>query len=148
MPGPYHLDDLRVGQPFISATHTVDEAQIQAFARQFDPQPFHLDPAAAKQSLFAGLVASGWHTAAITMRLLVDSGLLVGGMVGKGGELQWLKPVRPGDTLQVFSEVAAIEPSRTRPDRGTAIIRCETRNERGDVVQVFVGRLLVPRRPA
>jgi hypothetical protein len=85
-----YLDDLQVGQRFTSKTRAVDEAQIKAFARQFDPQPFHLDDDAAKGSLFSGLVASGWHTAAITMRLLVETGLpLAGGIVGAGGELSW-----------------------------------------------------------
>jgi acyl dehydratase len=92
------LDDLRVGQRFSSASHTIDEAQIKAFAAQFDPQPFHLDDAAAKATLFGGLAASGWHTAAITMKLLVDSGLpLMGGIIGSGGEVSWPRPTRPGD---------------------------------------------------
>ena len=106
---PLYLDDLQVGQRFTSKTHVVDAAQIKAFARQFDPQPFHLDDDAAKDSLFSGLVASGWHTAAITMRLLVERGLpLAGGVVGAGGELSWPRPTRPGDVLQVESEVLEI----------------------------------------
>ena len=106
---PLYLDDLQVGQLFTSKTHVVDAAQIKAFARQFDPQPFHLDDDAAKHSLFSGLVASGWHTAAITMRLLVERGLpLAGGVVGVGGELSWPRPTRPGDVLQVESEVLEI----------------------------------------
>src|SRR4051812_13466777 len=93
------LDDLFVGQRFTSRTHVIDAAQIKAFARQFDPQPFHLDEDTAKDTLFAGLVASGWHTAAITMKLMVESGLpLAGGIIGAGGELTWAKPTRPGDT--------------------------------------------------
>jgi acyl dehydratase len=114
-----YLDDLFVGQRFTSRTHVIDEAQIKAFAREFDPQPFHLDADTAKGTLFAGLVASGWHTASITMKLMVESGLpLAGGIIGVGGELAWPKPTRPGDTLHVESEVVEITPSRSRPDRG------------------------------
>src|SRR6478752_1509354 len=144
---PLYLDDLQVGQRFTSKTHVVDAAQIKAFARQFDPQPFHLDDDAAKDSLFSGLVASGWHTAAITMRLLVEGGLPVaGGVVGAGGELSWPRPTRPGDTLQVESEVIDVTPSRSRPDRGMATVRSETRNQNGEIVQVFTAKLVVPRR--
>src|SRR5262245_54473060 len=119
--GRLYLDDLQVGQRFTSGTHLITEADIKAFAQKFDPQPFHLDNAAAKATLFAGLAASGWHTAAITMKLLVETGLpLQGGIVGAGGTLEWPKPTRPGDTLQVESEVLEVTPSRSRPDRGTA----------------------------
>jgi len=142
-----YLDDLRPGQRFVSGTHTIDEAQIKAFAREFDPQSFHLDNDAAKGTLFAGLAASGWHTAAITMRLLVEGGLPVaGGVVGAGGELSWPRPTRPGDTLQVESEVIDVTPSRSRPDRGMATVRSETRNQNGEIVQVFTAKLVVPRR--
>jgi acyl dehydratase len=111
------LEDLRVGQRFSSGAHTVDAAQIKAFAKQFDPQPFHLDGEAAKATLFGGLAASGWHTAAITMKLLVESGLpLGGGIIGSGGEISWPKPTRPGDTLSVVSEIEEVNPSRSRPD--------------------------------
>src|SRR5262249_45799620 len=131
-----YLEDLKAGQRFISRTHGVDAAQITAFAREFDPQPFHLDPDAAKDSLFAGLVASGWHTAAITMRLLVESGLpLADGVIGAGGELAWPKPTRPGDTLQVESEVLEIKPSQPRPDRGIVRLRIMTRHHGNDAVQ-------------
>ena len=146
---PFHLDDLHVGQRFTSSSHVLDETQIKAFASEFDPQPFHLDDEAAKATLFGGLAASGWHTAAITMRLLVQSGLpIAGGIIGSGGELSWLKPVRPGDTLTVVSEVVEVMPSRSRPDRGSVRIRSETRNQHGDVVQTFTSRLVVPRRTA
>jgi acyl dehydratase len=145
--GGLYLDDLRIGQRFTSGTHIVDEAQITSFARQFDPQPFHLDHDAAKETLFGGLAASGWHTAAITMRLLVDSGLpLAGGILGAGGEIAWPQPTRPGDALQVESEVLEITPSRSRPDRGLAVIRCLTRNQRNEVVQSLTAKLIVPRR--
>ncbi len=143
-----YLDDLQVGQRFSSASHAMDEAQIKAFAAQFDPQPFHLDDEAAKGTLFGGLAASGWHTAAITMRLLVDGGApIAGGIIGGGGEIAWPKPTRPGDVLQVHSEVLEIVPSRSRPDRGKVIFRNETRNQHGDIVQVMTVGLVVPRRP-
>jgi acyl dehydratase len=141
-----YLEDLRVGQRFVSGTHRIDEEQIGAFAEQFDPQPFHLDAEAAKATFFRGLVASGWHTAAITMRLLVEGGLpIAGGLIGAGGEITWPNPTRPGDVLQVESEVLELRPSRSRPDRGIATIRSETRNQRGGTVQVFVAKLVVPR---
>ena len=145
----YYLEDLQPGQRFVSAKHLIDEAQIKAFAAQFDPQPFHLDHEAAKASLFGGLAASGWHTAAITMRLLVGGGMpLAGGIIGAGGELSWPKPTRPGDELQVESEVLSVTPSRSRPERGMASMRSQTCNQHGDVLQVFVVNVVVSRRPA
>lgn len=147
--GGLYLDDLHVGQQFISGSYAVDEAQITAFASQFDPQPFHLDDALAKGTLFAGLAASGWHTAAITMRLLVDGGApIAGGIIGAGGEVSWPKPTRPGDTLHVESEVVQVTPSRSRPDRGIVTVRSETHNQRGEVVQTLTAKLVVPRRPS
>jgi acyl dehydratase len=144
-----YLEDLYPGQRLASGSHTVDAAEIKAFAKEFDPQPFHLDEEAAKDTLFAGLAASGWHTAAITMRLQVEAGLpIAGGIVGVGGEISWLRPVRPGDTLHVESEVLEVTPSRSRPDRGIVTVRGETRNQRGEVVQTFTGKLVVPRRHA
>src|SRR6185312_8535661 len=110
-----YLDDLHVGQRFTSGTHTLDEAQIVAFASAYDPQPFHTDPAAARTTLFGGLAASGWHTAAITMKLLVGiRPAIAGGIIGAGGELEWPQPTRPGDTLRVDSEIMEIRPSRSR----------------------------------
>ena len=142
-----YLDDLQIGQRFTSGTHVVDEEQIKAFARQFDPQPFHLDNEVAKNTLFSGLVGSGWHIAAITMRLLVEGGLpLAGGIIGAGGELDWPNPTRPGDTLKVESEVLDIRPSQSRPDRGVATVRSLTRNQRNEVVQRLTAKLIVPRR--
>src|SRR5262245_41192439 len=109
------LDDLRPGQRFVSGTHTVDEAAIKAFAREFDPQPFPLDDALAKPTLFGGLAASGWHVAAITMRLMLDGGTpIAGGIIGAGGEISWPKPTRPGDVLHVENEVIDVTPSRSR----------------------------------
>ncbi|WP_246777209.1 MaoC family dehydratase [Microvirga sp. VF16] len=140
------LDDLHVGQTFTSASHRLDAAQIKHFAAEFDPQPFHLDEEAAARSLFAGLAASGWHTAALTMRMLVNGGApIAGGLVGAGGEIAWPKPTRPGDELHVVSEVMEIIPSRSKPDRGIVILRSETRNQRGEIVQVLTSKLVVPR---
>ena len=141
-----YLDDLHVGQRFMSGTYLIDEEQIKAFAKQFDPQPFHLDAEAAKETLFEGLVASGWHTAAISMRLLVERLPIAGGIVGAGGEIAWPKPTRPGDTLHVESEILELRPSRSRPDRGMATIRSETVNQLGEIVQVLIAKLVVPRR--
>ncbi|RXT56701.1 dehydratase [Bosea sp. Tri-44] len=145
----YYLDDLVVGQRFRSASHTIDDAQIKAFAAQFDPQPFHLDEEAARETLFKGLAASGWHTAAITMRLNVEAGLpLMGGIIGAGGEISWPAPTRPGDTLHVESEVVEITPSRSKPERGIATIVSRTINQRGETVQILRAKLIVPRKAA
>jgi acyl dehydratase len=142
------LDDLEVGQRFTSGAHRLDAAEIKAFAGQYDPQPFHLDEATAADSLFGGLAASGWHTAAVTMRLLVEGGApFAGGLVGAGAEVAWPRPTRPGDELTVVSEVVEIWPSRSRPERGMVTLKSETRNQRGEVVQTLVARLVVPRRP-
>src|SRR5260221_1699373 len=144
-----YLDDLQVGQRFTSATYAIDVAQIKTFAAQFDPQPFHMDENAAERTFFNGLAASGWHTAAITMRLNVESGPpLAGGIVGAGGELSWPAPTRPGDGLHVESEVLEITPSRARPDRGTIVLLSRTMNQRGEVVQILKAKLVVPRRGA
>ncbi|HTS88379.1 MAG TPA: MaoC family dehydratase [Gemmatimonadales bacterium] len=146
MDRPIYLDDLQVGQRFTTATHGLDEPQIIAFAREFDPQPFHLDAARARDLVFGELVASGWHTAAITMRLLVTSGHdIAGGLIGLGGEIAWPAPARPGDVLQATVEVIAVTPSRSRPDRGTATLRIETRNQREETVQILTVKILVPR---
>ncbi|MGH8590321.1 MAG: MaoC family dehydratase, partial [Gammaproteobacteria bacterium] len=143
-----YLDDLHVGQRFISDTRLIDEDEIKAFAKQFDPQPFHLDADTAKETLFEGLVASGWHTAAISMRLLVDGVPIAGGIVGVGAEIEWPKPTRPGDVLHVDSEIVELIPSRSSPDRGVATIRSETHNQVGEIVQVLTAKLVVPRRPS
>jgi acyl dehydratase len=144
-----YLDDFAVGQRFISATRGLDAGQIKAFAAQFDPQPFHLDEAEANESFFRGLAASGWHTAAITMSLLVKSGMpIAGGLIGAGAEIAWPRPVRPGDVLQVESEVLAVTPSRSRPERGMITVRSETKNQHGEVVQILTSKMLVWRRPA
>jgi acyl dehydratase len=143
-----YLEDFAMGQRFISATHQLDAAQIKAFAERFDPQPFHLDEAAAEKSFFKGLAASGWHTASITMSLLVKSGLpIAGGLIGAGGEISWPRPTRPGDVLQVESEILAVTPSLSRPERGMITVKSETRNQHDEVVQVLTSKMLVWRRP-
>jgi acyl dehydratase len=145
---PLYLDDLAAGQRFTSRSLTVDEAAIKAFAAAFDPQPFHLDEEAARASLFGGLAASGWHTAALAMRLLVEGGApIAGGIVGAGGEIAWPRPTRPGDVLTVVSEVLDVTPSRSRPDRGMVTLRSTTLNQNGEAVQILTARLVVPRKP-
>jgi acyl dehydratase len=147
MDRPIYLDDMHVGDRYTSGEHAMDETQIVAFARAFDPQPFHTDDDAAKGSVFGGLAASGWHTVAITMRLMVTSGLPVaGGIVGAGAEVSWPRPTRPTDVLHVVSEIAEIVPSKSRPDRGMVTTRNTTYNQKGDVLQVLVAKMVVPRR--
>ncbi len=140
------LDDLNVGQIFLSGTHELDEAQIVAFASSFDPQPFHTDPIAAENTFFKGLAASGWHTAAVTMKLLVSSADIFGGLIGAGAEVTWLRPTRANDILQVETEIIEIKESRSRPDRGIVTIRSTTRNQEKDTLQIMISRLVVPRR--
>ncbi len=142
-----YLEDLSVGAVFRSATRRVGTEDIKRFAGEFDPQPFHLDEADAARSFFGGLAASGWHTAAITMRLLVESLPIAGGVIGAGmDELRWPKPVRPEDILTVESEVLELRPSKSRPDRGMAKFRTTTLNQHGEAVQVLVSNLVVQRR--
>lgn len=149
MSQPLYLDDLQPGDRFVTGEYLLDEQAIKAFAALYDPQPFHLDDAAARDSLFGGLAASGWQTAAITMRLMVTSGMqIAGGQIGAGCELQWPRPTRPGDVLKVESEVLELRPSATRPDRGMALLRSETRNQHGDVLMVLTSKVVMQRRPA
>lgn len=143
-----YLEDLHVGQRFVSSTHRMDEARIKEFAMEFDPQPFHLDDAAARASVFGGLAASGWHTAAVAMRLLVDGGLPLGnGIIGLGGDLAWPKPTRPGDTLHVESEILEITPSRSKPNQAIIKVRSTTLNQHGEAVHSFTSKCLVFKRP-
>jgi acyl dehydratase len=147
MTGRY-LDDFAVGQIYGSGRLRVDTDQIKAFATEFDPQPFHLDEQAAKSTFFGGLAASGWHTAALTMRLLVTGDLKpVGGIIGASGEFSWPRPVRPGDELHLESEVLEVRPSKSRPEQGLIKVRTTTLNQNGEPVQVTVANLVVPRRP-
>ena len=148
MSEPLYLEDIFVGQRFVTGTQTLTAEAIKSFARDYDPQPFHTDEAAAKDTFFGGLAASGWHTAAVTMRLQIDSGPpIAGGMIGAGGELSWPRATRPGDTLHVESEVMEVTPSKSKPERGFVTLKSETKNQRGEVVQLFIVKLLVWRRP-
>ena len=143
-----YLEDVFVGQRFVTGTYVMTADAIKAFARDYDPQSFHTDETAAKDSFFGGLAASGWHTAAVTMRLQIDSGPPIsGGMIGAGGELSWPKSVWPGDELHVESEVMAVTPSRSKPERGLVTLKSETKNQKGEVVQLFIVKLLIWRRP-
>ena len=148
MTGKY-LEDLAAGQSYSSGRLRVDEERIKTFAAEFDPQPFHLDADAARGSIFGGLAASGWHTAAMTMRLLVQSEFKpAGGIIGAGfDEFRWPLPVRPGDELYLDIEVLEVRPSKSRPNQGMVKVRTTTRNQKGEAVQVSVGNLIVPRRP-
>jgi acyl dehydratase len=148
MTGRY-LEDFTVGQTFRSGRRSIEEERIKTFAAEFDPQPFHLDEQIARSTIFGGLVASGWHTAAVTMRLLVESGLRpAGGIVGAGfGEFRWPRPVRPGDALRIEVEVLDVRPSRSRPEQGVVKVRTTTFNQNDEAVQVTLGNLVVPRRP-
>jgi acyl dehydratase len=145
----HYLEDFAVGQTYGSGRLRVDEARMKAFAAEFDPQPFHLDHKAAHGTIFGGLAASGWHTAAMTMRLLTEGELKpAGGIIGLGfDEFRWPKPVRAGDELRVESEILAVRPSKSRPDQGLVKVRTTTFNQNNEPVQVTVGNLLVPRRP-
>jgi len=135
---------LAVGRKFVSGTFALDAEQIKAFAAMYDPQPFHLDEIAAQTTFFSGLAASGWQTAAITMRLMVTSGIQLGaGIIGAGAELSWPQATRPDDVLQVFSEIVAVKPSRSRPGWGIATLRSETMNQRGEVLQILIAKLVV-----
>jgi acyl dehydratase len=143
-----YLEDFTVGQTFGSGRVKVDTEQIKAFAAEFDPQPFHLDENAARETIFGGLAASGWHTAALTMRLLVESEIApAGGIVGAGfDEFRWPRPVRPGDELRIESEVLEVRASRSRPHQGLIKVRTTTLNQMDEAVQVQIANLIVPRR--
>ena len=143
-----YLEDLCVGQRFTSETYVMEAARIKEFAAEFDPQPFHIDESAAEASVFKGLAASGWHTAAVAMRLLVAGGLpFANGLVGLGGEVAWPRPTRPGDILQVESEILEIAPSRSKPHQGIVTVRATMSNQNREVVFVLTAKLLVLRRP-
>ena len=143
-----YLEDFAPGQMYRSGRVRVEADRVKAFASEFDPQSFHLDEDAARQSIFGGLAASGWHTAAITMRLFVGSDFKpAGGIVGAGvEELRWPLPVRPGDDLYIEAEVLEVRPSKSRPSQGLIRVRMTTRNQNDEAVQTFIGNLVVPRR--
>jgi acyl dehydratase len=142
-----YLEDYAVGQVYGSGRLRVDAERIKTFAAEFDPQPFHLNEDSAHDTFFRGLAASGWHTAALTMRLLVEGDLKpAGGVIGLGGEISWVRPLRPGDELHLESEILEVRPSKSRPDQGLIKVRTTTFNQNGEPVQVLVGTLIVPRR--
>jgi len=145
-----YLEDYAVGQTFGSARIRVSEERIKAFAAEFDPQPFHVDATWASHSFFGGLAASGWHTAAMTMRLLVDGDLKPkNGIIGTGfDEFRWLRPVRPGDELHIESEILEVRDSKSRLDQGLIKVRTTTFNQNGEPVQILISNLLVPRKTA
>jgi acyl dehydratase len=149
MPQILYLDDMAVGRKFTTQTVTLTLEGCKAFAVEFDPQPFHLDEAAARASVFGRIAASGWYTASLSMRMLVQGELTIaGGLIGLGGEIKWPRPTYPGDTLRVETEVLEVRPSESKPDRGIVTVRNQTLNQRGEPVQVAVVKILVPRRPA
>jgi acyl dehydratase len=150
MPEPgarLYLEDLSVGQSWVSGTHQLDSEQIKAFAMLYDPQPFHLSDEGAQGTIFGSLAASGWHTMALTMRLLVDSVPLAAGLIGASTEVTWPRPTRPGALLQVFSEIIDINPSRSKPGMAIVTMRAETRDRDGSVLQIFTARMPVFARP-
>jgi acyl dehydratase len=143
-----YLEDFAVGQRFSTGRHIVDDEQIKTFAAEFDPQPFHVDETAAAKSIFRGLAASGWHTAAITMRLLVHGDLRpAGGILGLGlEEMEWPRPMRPGDELHVETEILQVRPSASKPNQGLLKVRNTTFNQKGEAVLSQTVNLLVLRR--
>jgi len=146
VPDRLFLEDLYVGRRFVSAVHALDAEQIKAFAREYDPQPFHLSDEGAEGTIFGTLAASGWHTMAITMRLLVDSVPLAAGLIGATTEVTWPRPTRPGSKLQVFSEFVDILPSRSKPNMAIVTMRAETRDQDGQVLQIFTAKMPVFKR--
>jgi len=143
-----YLEDYAVGQTYGSGRIRVEEERIKTFAAEFDPQPFHTDHRAASRTIFRGLAASGWHTAAMTMRLMVDGELKpAGGIIGTGfEEFRWPRPVRPGDELRIQCEVLDVRLSKSRPEQGLIKLRTTTFNQNNEAVQIVVGTLLVPRK--
>ena len=145
-----HLEDFHPGDVIETGSHTFGREEIIEFAERYDPQPFHVDEEAAKSSPFGGLIASGWHTVSVLMRLMVDAYLGGTETFGSPGidEIRWLKPVRPGDTLTGRATILEVVPSRSKPDRGHTITRTEGFNQKGELVLRFVGRGIFRRRPA
>ena len=143
-----YFEDFTVGRRFESPSFAVTEAEIVEFARRYDPQPFHLDADAARQSPYGGLIASGLHTLTLTFRLFLETGALAASSLGSPGldEIRWLLPVRPDDTLRVVVEVAAARPSSSKPDRGIATLRYQAFNQHGQIVLTMTGHQLLRRR--
>lgn len=148
MSKPIYLEDLAPGDTFTSEPYPLDAEQIIRFAREFDPQPFHLDEALAKDTFFEGLAASGWHTSAITMRLLVASLPFARGVIGANADVTWPQPTRPGDQLRAHSTIVSVTPSRSRPDRGMVVIECVTSNQRGETLQRMTSKIVCFKREA
>jgi acyl dehydratase len=142
-----YLEDVVVGDRYSSREYPIEAVRMKDFAAEFDPQPFHLDEVAAARSFFGGLAASGWYTAVVTMRLIVESVPIAGGLIGAGVEISWQRPVRSGDTLHVESVIASVTPSTSKPDRGIVIMQSDTFDQRGEQVQSLTSRLLLFRRP-
>lgn len=143
-----YFEDLVPGRILIGPAREITAGEITRFGAEFDPQPFHTDPEAARGTFFGGLAASGWHTAALTMRLLVETVPIAGGLIGAGGEIAWPRPTRPGDRLHLRCIVESATPSRSRPDRGMVVVRIETLNQHDQPAQILTARMVVPRRPA
>lgn len=143
---PLYLEDLSAGMTFTAGPVKISEADIVAFAKEYDPQPFHTDPARAENTIFKGLAASGWHTMAVTMRLIVEGAPLAGGIIGFGGEIAWPRAVRPGDELSVEAEILEIVPSRSKPSQAVATLRTVTKNQNGETVQILTSKNLVFKR--
>lgn len=143
----HYFDDLKIGDRFKSEPLEVTEKQVIEFAHKFDPQMFHLTHKSAERTIFKGLVASGWHTAAMTMRLIVQTLNFAEGAIGLGvDELRWPNPVRPGDTLKVETEIVDVRPSRSKPSYGIIRLRNITTNQRSEIVQTMTANAMVPRR--
>ncbi|CAH0441453.1 MaoC family dehydratase [Ralstonia pseudosolanacearum] len=150
LPYTFYFDDFQVGQTMEMGTYAVTEDEILTFARQYDPQPFHVDPEAARRSIYGGLISSGWMTCSLMMRLMVQNFLSKSSSMGSPGvdEIRWLRPVYPGDSLSVSSTCLEVRPSQSKPDRGVAINRWEARNQHGELVCTLVGMGMFGRRPA
>src|SRR5205809_1014244 len=142
-----YFEDLKAGDRFKSETYAVSEEQLISFAREFDPQPFHLDATVARETMFKGLIASGWHTAAITMRLFVQTLNFAEGAIGLGvDKLRWPNAVRPGDVLTVETDILKLRPSRSKPGYGIIRLRYVTTNQDGEIVQTMLASAMVSRR--
>jgi len=141
-----YLEDLAIGMKFNGGPETLTEAEIIAFAKSYDPQPFHTDPEAAKHTVFRGLAASGWHTMGLTMRMLVEAVPLAGGLIGFGGEIAWPKPARPGDELFLECEIIGITPSRSKPTQAVISLKSTTKDQNRDAVQILTSKNLAFKR--
>lgn len=141
-----YLEDLKIGDTWTSREVVMDIDGIKEFAQTYDPQPFHLDELKAQQTFFDGLAASGWQTACTTMRLMVETIPIAGGLIGAGGEISWNVPTRPNDTLHIVATVIAIKPSKSKPDRGIVTVQINTINQNNEYAQQFTCKMLVFRQ--